>query len=299
MIGLHHAGPAGTSACLQQDVGPKSTAPAIASRYTLANMLAVVIESIPPAIKAGTAAYKLAKRQGWIDQFLQRLKHTENVLLVGTTGVGKSQFIDSLSTDLPVFISEFTRTADVTTQVLKYDGDFFRFIDTPGEVRLRARRVAAYNRMLSAKEPGGIINVVCNGYHEYAAGRSLNPLTMDGQASEEYLQQHRETEIASLADWVPVLLHPPVVSWMVTVVTKADLWWAQREEVVAHYTSGAYREALGPVDWLAPTVVTYSSLRHKFYGTAPTDGYFDDADLSLSRQRLLTHLVQLSSSRNG
>ena len=49
-----------------------------------------------------------------------------------------------------------------------------------------------------------------------------------------------------LSEWVGLLGDRETAGWLITVVTKSDLWWEQRATVREYYESGAYHEALGP-----------------------------------------------------
>lgn len=252
-------------------------------------------EIIGPTIGVGMKMYDLAKKQGWLDKLLKRVKGSEHVLMLGSTGTGKSQFLTSLHIELPNAIDEMARTEAMQKAELKHNGAFFDFIDTPGEEAKRAKRQAAYADFVSRDDPGGIINVVSYGYHEYSKGRDLGPLTGYGRPSKRFLEDHRRREIAALNEWIPVVAGRESVRWMATVVSKADLWWEDRSKVVEHYESGPYGQALNSLGWLSPSVVTYSSLRHKFYKTSRLDGTFDDHDLAQGRERMLRTLFELST----
>lgn len=84
----------------------------------------------------------------------------------------------------------------------------------------------------------GIVNVVSYGYHESRVDR--NVATIGGKASHEYLEKKRAEEIETLSEWMELLADNSVVGWLITVVTKADLWWDQRDKVLEYYSEGPY-----------------------------------------------------------
>jgi hypothetical protein len=133
----------------------------------------------------------------------------------------------------------------------------------------------------------GIVNVVSYGYHEYRIG-SKNAVDSSGKVSEDFLRTHRETEIAAVQEWTPILGGQEAADWLITVVTKADLWWDRRDEVLEYYRSGSYYQSLGSAKSLHPIVLEYSSVFQKYFGKAPMSGEFGDED----RVRAKAHLIQ-------
>jgi hypothetical protein len=70
---------------------------------------------------------------------------------------------------------------------------------------------------------------------------------------EEFLQAHRKIGMLALSEWMPILGGPESAGWLITVVTKADLWWNRRDEVLEFYKAGAYYNALGSAKSLHPS----------------------------------------------
>jgi hypothetical protein len=85
-------------------------------------------------------------------------------------------------------------------------------------------------------------------------------------------------EIEALREWNQLLSAGVLDPWLITVVTKADLWWEQHTAVKGYYESGPYHAALSTAQSMRPSVCFYSSIRHLFYGKAPVSGYFDDEE---------------------
>ncbi len=140
----------------------------------------------------------------------------------------------------------------------------------------------------------GVINVVSYGYHEYEdAARAGQPIVRPDRTVEKaYLERHQQTEIEVLHEWIPLLGYPDTIKWLMTVVTKADLWWDMRDTVTAYYLSGPYYEALGPAQALAPTVLEYCSVFRMFYGRGKLVGLLDDEGRGRLRSNLLGTLLE-------
>lgn len=220
-----------------------------------------------------------AEKQGFIDRLKIVFKKKPRVLLLGATGTGKSNFLQSLSVERPDPIPRASRTVFPEPHVLTIKGSHpYRFIDTPGDTSMKDARIDSIRESLSARGGiSGVINVVSYGYHEYQVtkGKVLLP---DGSVDPNYLAKHRQLELDQLDEWTPLLGSPLTMKWLMTVVTKADLWWDQREDAMQHYQAGTYHERLGQAQSLKPRVLMYSSVFSKFYGEAPHSGYFDEKD---------------------
>jgi hypothetical protein len=91
----------------------------------------------------------------------------------------------------------------------------------------------------------GIINVVAWGLHSFSQDSwRAHPDYLDGMTKEQFVWAHqehcRQIELARLNEMKPHLQGGRGNFWMVTVVAKQDLWWAERDDVQEYYTSGQY-----------------------------------------------------------
>lgn len=227
-------------------------------------------------IKTAQDLYKIAKELGWIGRLKNFWKKKRRILVLGSTGAGKTQFLDSMQKLIPDLIHHTTRTAYPNRKSFELDAaSIFEFTDTPGQKLHGSLRLPAIKEAM--KNADGVINVTAHGYHEWDVDRG-EALTAKGEAKQSYLQRHREVEVEQLHEWNHLLSIGLRNPWLITVVTKADLWWDERDKVKAHYESGAYFKALGPAQGMRPSVCLYSSIRHRFFGTAPVSGFFDDQE---------------------
>ena len=145
------------------------------------------------AARAALAIAQLADKQGWFDELRDIFKIKHKVLTLGSTGTGKSNFIDSLQTLVPKAVDRLERTAYAGPDRVWLSDAIFDFIDTPGQDGHRARRLEAIIEMLS-EASFGLINVVSYGYHEYATGEN-QAIIDNSRPSPTWLEDHRAIEI--------------------------------------------------------------------------------------------------------
>jgi hypothetical protein len=170
----------------------------------------------------------------------------------------------------------------------------FLVYDTPGQLLDEAKRKQAIMRAVRGGFEG-IINVACFGFHEAAeAGNRKSAAYEKGPhlAKGDYLQARRKVEIELLSEWAP-LVDEVAVKWVLTVVTKADLWWPDtNDHIKDHYENGPYAAVLDDVTDVH-SVVPFCSVIEPFYGTR-TGGRFGDRERVALRGHLLDTLLQLS-----
>jgi energy-coupling factor transporter ATP-binding protein EcfA2 len=229
----------------------------------------------------------IAKREGWFDPLLHALRRKHRVLVFGNTGAGKTQLIESLEKTAPKAIDAITRTAVVTRHRLKIERKPFVFIDTPGEYR--DKRLEAIREAIKAPVDG-VMNVVSYGYDEGHLGK--DEAIVRGQINAEYLAKRRKRELELIGEWAPDLIADSPGTWLITVVTKADLWWEERDRVIKHYTKGPYHARLRArtKDHAGP-VLEYCSVYRPFHGVIPPSPLFSEQDRELLRSHLLKTIM--------
>lgn len=254
--------------------------------------LSLVKAGVPVALEI----HDILRKKGAYDKVADYLLGRESidVLLLGSTGCGKSAFLKSLQGQSG-FVPREHRTARVEEVQGTIQEVTFRFIDTPGQNLHKGMRTAAIKDAAAAKRLG-VINVVSFGYHEAAvdADRAL----LSGLPSASYLDECRQKEVHRLAEWTSLLGGlGGAADWLLTVVTKADLWWtpAIHATVLAHYTDGDYAAALGEATQLRRSALPYSSLNSRFYGVVPMTGFYTDEQRNEDHKSLITQLLLLAA----
>lgn len=233
---------------------------------------------------------KVAKDQGWFEKLIDYFSKRHNILMLGCSGAGKTELIKSLESLNPEIIHYTSRTRDKAISGLKINKHPFRFIDIPGEegdLPIRNQAIIDHADSLDA-----VINVVSYGYHEYTYGKD-EAITQDHQVSEKYLGMNIGREISTISEWSVSLGGGGRKYRLITVVTKADLWWSNQEKVLNHYQKGDYYSSLGAAQYLKPMVLPYCSVIKKFYDEAPTAGMFDENERVIHRNNLLRILVEV------
>ncbi len=216
-------------------------------------------------VEPGTAmnlAEALFERRGKIRQSVVRaFNHIKRghigIMTFGTGGTGKTTLGH-------LFTQGFTNQNKVPTydrsiniEEFKMPGDLVCTMYTaPGQERHQEEENASegsnwsklYQRIARSKSVG-IINVVSFGYHSI---RTLDytetNIYKEGMSQEEFLQLHLEKrklkEVEALSEIVPHVSAAPGKVWMMTVVTKQDLWWNERIDVERFYRQGAYHKEI-------------------------------------------------------
>ena len=238
--------------------------------------------------KVAEALFKVAKEQGWLEKLLEFFTKKHNVLMLGCSGAGKTELIKSLESLNPEVIHYSARTRDKTISGLKINKIPFRFIDLPGEVGDISIRNRAIEEHLDSIDL--VINVVSHGYHEYGYGKDY-AITDKYKISEDYLCSNRAREIEAIPEW-SIALGGRRKFRLITVITKADLWWKDHRQVIEYYSSGEYYNSLGAAQQLTPTIMPYCSVIKKFYDEAPTSGMIDENERVRFRTNLLRTLVE-------
>lgn len=174
----------------------------------------------------------------------------------------------------------------------KLGSSFFRFIDTPGETEHIDKRREAY-RIAQISKSVGIINVVSYGHYEGLA--PLSEAIKDGKASQEFLEMRQKVEENMIREWTPFLCgQGGSAKWLITVVTKADLWWEEGpdQKVLAYYRNGQYATLMRPeIGNLPHSVHSYSSHDQLFYGMVPMSGYYEEKQRIADRDAFITRLL--------
>lgn len=177
-----------------------------------------------------------------------------SVLIIGPGGVGKTtlgqflsgqdekatsgSYVESVGTE------EFKVADDVNVQI----------VIPPGQAH---RRNATWDQLLEEVQEGkfrGVILIYAYGHHalgdiSYKSHRLYDPNKGFEAFVASYLEQCLKTEEQILKIVCDAVKKCAAPIWVLTLVTKQDLWWDERDNVEKHYTEGKYgklvRECLG------------------------------------------------------
>ena len=94
-----------------------------------------------------------------------------------------------------------------------------------------------------------------------------------------------------LSEWEPLLGSKETSRWLMTIVSKADLWWDDQTDVMKYYSTADYFRCLGGAQSLNPVVVAYCSVFKKFYGEGFLSGQFDEENRTVLRDNLFSKLL--------
>jgi 50S ribosome-binding GTPase len=252
---------------------------------------AMATDIIPTAV----AVHKFLKKSGTYEQvknfILRRIAYP--IVVVGASGAGKTSLVQSLFGE-PSFIRRQDRSDSVREITARLEKRLFiKLIDTPGEVQHEAKRQQAFRQAMRYGSVG-VLNVVAYGYHEGSIPKD-HAITAKGNASKEFLVDRRKIERALLNEWVHTLYGEGGPGrWVVTVVTKADLWWKDSPEQPAmeYYKGADYISALAEAGSLPHSVKSYSSVRHLFYDQMPMSGYYSDQQRAQDNNLLIAHILE-------
>lgn len=125
------------------------------------------------------------------------------------------------------------------------------FLVPPGQRVRRPESWPALYRLISGGRAGGVINVVSWGYHssgiEHTRHELYDPALTPEANLKAVLDHNRQEEISALRNLVPHLQAARGKIWMITLVTKQDLWSGQRHDVERHYKEGEYQDLLDEI----------------------------------------------------
>lgn len=210
-----------------------------------------------------TAGNWLWQNREWVAQRLQELRswfsnrgsHESKgrLLIIGPGGVGKSTaglFLSGQYNSLLSIPGEYQESLGVETYSLE-DDDRVEIVVPPGQ---RHRRDATWKDLQAAigsGEYGGIIMTNSFGYHSLGqiSYRHHRLYREAGEADflRRFLATCREDELDVVQRLAPFLRTNQRRCWLLTLVTKQDLWWPEHRRVEEHYRTGAYGELISSV----------------------------------------------------
>lgn len=209
------------------------------------------------ALSLGVAAYDNRRSLApLLRRVRYRLKHGHlRVIIYGPAGVGKSTLGTFLAGTFESGRSAVEYQTSLDREDYRVKGDIVcTVIAAPGQENLRADQWPDLHRMLAAGKAGAVINVVSWGYESIGetSYKETDLFRRDpGQSQEQflaaYLAEQRGKELAVIAELAHHIKTAEKKIWMITLVTKQDLWWDRRAEVRDYYEQGPYSASIGEI----------------------------------------------------
>jgi hypothetical protein len=201
------------------------------------------------SLKAGLLLYDQRSKLFTLWKRMQRwmTKGSTSIVIVGAGGTGKSTLGQLLACGPTGFAQPQRYRESMTVETLQLAGNVpATVLVTPGQERRRTRTLPGLLRDIASRCRLGIIHVVSHGYHSLGEEVSFRELPeyQKGMTARRFLDRYaescRQLELDVLREIEPHLLAVKQPFWMLTLVTKQDLWWDERAAVRRVYESGSY-----------------------------------------------------------
>ncbi len=190
---------------------------------------------------------------------------TSSILIIGPGGVGKSTFAQLLSGQYDSLL-EIPGAYQESLGLERYlldDDRTVELIVPPGQRHRRDATWAELEETIGAGGYRGIILTSSYGYHSLGEISYKHHRLYQGDDSSflsAFLQVCRADEINVLRRLTPFLRANNRKTWLLTLVTKQDLWWAERAGVESHYRTGEYGKLINEII----PVAARKNMRHEY-----------------------------------
>ncbi|MDX6692982.1 MAG: hypothetical protein QOF02_585 [Blastocatellia bacterium] len=229
------------------------------------------------------------------------------VAIFGPGGTGKTTVGQFLAGQLNLGVNTGTYKQSIEMEKYALKGDLVcKLLVPPGQPRRTIETWPALYRSLSKGTSGGVINVVSWGHHSfleasYAETEYFKPGMTKDEFLAAYLEACRKRELKIIEDLTPRLLDAPGKIWMITLVTKQDLWWNERLKVQQYYAEGEYNNFIERIkhergaqhfshEYLSASLVINNLTTDAGELLAPTTGGYDQNIQYVHLQQLLENV---------
>lgn len=157
------------------------------------------------------------------------------ICIFGAGGTGKSVLGLLLSGKNDFSVSDFASEQSQSVESYGLPDKSCKLLIPPGQ---RSSSPTSWRDALATLIDGssiGVINVVCAGY------RTIRELNLP---FEQFRQSSIDEELKLANEIKQPIINAKKNVWMITLITKQDLWWNKREEVSKHYQEGEYNKLI-------------------------------------------------------
>lgn len=202
--------------------------------------------------KAGLELSKqLPKLKSKIEMIVDYFKQGKLIIVIlGPGGVGKTTLAKYLTGDDKYKNTGYLEsTSDEDFKIRK--NVIGKYWVAPGQNRRIKKYWPKIQRAIATGKVRAIIMVVSYGYHSidkrlnyehigdvYEAGMTKSSFF------KEYLSKNRETELTIIRELKPFIISCKERVHFMTLVTKQDLWWKEKDQVNDYYLNGKYNQEI-------------------------------------------------------
>jgi hypothetical protein len=269
-------------------------------------------------VEAAEVGVALWHERKAIKRLLTRIKNRIRfghlkIIIFGGGGTGKSTLGQLFSGQLGREAASKSYIESIKTEEYKLQGDLVgTLLAPPGQEHRVLHTWPQLFRELIGGKSSGIINVVADGYHSFQGLSFKEHRLFEEHMSQDdfmqaYLLDRQNRELELLDEIVPPLKVTKGRIWVLTLVNKQDLWWAERNSVQQHYVHGEYHDRIESVlshkgnenfrhDYLSASLVVSNFRTESGETLALTAAGYDQAVRLANLDNFLTAVDQLAKS---
>jgi hypothetical protein len=191
---------------------------------------------------------KLADVYAWFKGGDTR-KPKPGILILGSGGAGKTTLGKLLAGEFDFLVDEpgaYNESIGIESYTLK-DAPNVEIVVPPGQQHRRDATWSDLHADLAAGKFRGVMLLNSYGYQTLGQISYKDHALYKGNKDEfmkAYLEDRRADELSIFRQLVPHIKASRQRLWLLTLVTKQDLWWPKRSEVEQHYRQGEYGAAV-------------------------------------------------------